>query len=133
MEFYEAVERRRTARQFLQKEVDFEAVKRILAAGNRAPTWDHNRSWRYILLSTDEKRAKGICNLIWLENLNLRGAFKAQILRYIAEKHPHLVPLYDEIYRRGSRAYWRALIRGARRSAVFASLSRALFINQKKS
>ena len=55
------------------------------------------------------KRAKGICNLIWLENLNLRGAFKAQILRYIAEKHPHLVPLYDEIYRRGSRAYWRAL------------------------
>lgn len=56
MEFYEAVERRRTARQFLQKEVDFEAVKRILAAGNRAPTWDHNRSWQYILLRTDEEK-----------------------------------------------------------------------------
>ena len=56
MEFYEAVERRRTARQFLQKEVDFEAVKRILEAGNRAPTWDHNRSWQYILLRTDEEK-----------------------------------------------------------------------------
>ena len=29
MEFYEAVENRRTVRQFLNKEVDFEAIKRI--------------------------------------------------------------------------------------------------------
>ena len=43
-DFYEAVNKRRTTRQFLQKEVDFEAVKRILEAGNRAPTWDHNRN-----------------------------------------------------------------------------------------
>ena len=56
MEFYEVVEKRRTVRQFLQKEVDFEAVKRILEAGNRAPTWDHNRSWQYILLRTDEEK-----------------------------------------------------------------------------
>lgn len=33
MDFYEAVNKRRTTRQFLQKEVDFEAVKRILEAG----------------------------------------------------------------------------------------------------
>lgn len=30
MEFYEAIEKRRTTMQFLQKEVDFEAIKRIL-------------------------------------------------------------------------------------------------------
>lgn len=30
MEFYDAVNKRRTTRRFLQKEVDFEAVKRIL-------------------------------------------------------------------------------------------------------
>lgn len=54
-------------------------------------------------------RVKGQCNLIWLENLNLRGEYKAVILRYIKEKYPHLVPLYDEIYRYGSRAYWEEL------------------------
>lgn len=54
-------------------------------------------------------RVRGQCNLIWLENLNLRGDYKAVILRYIKEKYPHLVPLYDEIYRYGSRAYWEEL------------------------
>lgn len=54
-------------------------------------------------------RVRGQCNLIWLENLNLRGEYKAVILRYIKEKYPHLIPLYDEIYRYGSRAYWEEL------------------------
>ncbi len=30
MEFYEAIEKRRTTRQFLKKEANFEAIKRIL-------------------------------------------------------------------------------------------------------
>ncbi|MEE8716765.1 MAG: radical SAM protein [Coriobacteriales bacterium] len=49
------------------------------------------------------------CNLIWLENLNLRGDYKARILRWVHERHPELDGLYDEIYRGGSRAYWEAL------------------------
>lgn len=55
------------------------------------------------------ERAKNSCNLIWLENLNLRGTFKPQILEYIAEKYPHLEPLYREIYTHGSRTYWECL------------------------
>nr|WP_225968995.1 radical SAM mobile pair protein B [Treponema pedis] len=54
-------------------------------------------------------RVKGQCNLIWLENLNLRGEYKAVILKYIKEKYPDLVPLYDEIYKYGSRVYWELL------------------------
>lgn len=54
-------------------------------------------------------RVKGICNLIWLENLNLRGDYRAAILRYIREKYPQLMPLYQEIYQNGSRGYWEAL------------------------
>ncbi len=34
MEFYEAIRKRRTVREFLNKEVDFAAIKRILEAGN---------------------------------------------------------------------------------------------------
>lgn len=56
MEFYEAIEKRRTTREFLDKEVDFEAIKRILQAGNKAPTWDHNRNWHFIVMRTDEEK-----------------------------------------------------------------------------
>ena len=64
------------------------------------------------------ERAKGQCNLIWLENLNLRGSYKAVILDYIQEKHPQLLPLYQEIYQKGNRAYWELLDRELKRYAA---------------
>ena len=54
-------------------------------------------------------RAKGQCNLIWLENLNLRGSYKTAIMAYIREKYPKLLPLYREIYQKGDRSYWELL------------------------
>ena len=54
-------------------------------------------------------RVKDQCNLIWLENLNLRGSYRSVILQCIREKRPELYPLYEEIYIHGSRAYWEAL------------------------
>ena len=62
---------------------------------------------------TDPKKiilgAKDICNLVWLENLNLRGSFKADIMAYISETRPDLVPLYDRIYNRRDLGYWEDL------------------------
>ena len=49
------------------------------------------------------------CNLVWLENLNLRGDYKARILAWIHERRPGLDALYDAIYRRGDRTWWREL------------------------
>ncbi|MGI6721983.1 MAG: radical SAM protein [Anaerovoracaceae bacterium] len=54
-------------------------------------------------------RVKDYCNLIWLENLNLRGDYKSIVLDYIHERYAELDPLYDEIYRHGSRRYWKEL------------------------
>ena len=54
-------------------------------------------------------RVKDQCNLVWLENLNLRGSYKGVILDYIRENHPDLMSLYEEIYTHGSRLYWEAL------------------------
>ncbi len=54
-------------------------------------------------------RAKDQCNLIWLENLNLRGTFKPMIMEYIRENKPELTPLYEEIYVKGKRDYWEQL------------------------
>lgn len=55
------------------------------------------------------ERVKDQCDLVWLENLNLRGGFKQEILDYIQKCYPHLVTLYDEIYRKGDQSYFLAL------------------------
>lgn len=55
------------------------------------------------------ERVKDHCNLIWLENLNLRGSFKSVIMNYIEEKHHELIPLYKDIYVHGNRNYWEKL------------------------
>lgn len=55
------------------------------------------------------RRTKNQCNLVWLETLNLRGAYKSVILNYIAEKHPALLSLYQAIYQKGDRSYWAQL------------------------
>lgn len=59
-------------------------------------------------------RVKGICNLVWLENLNLRGSYRKTILGYIRRSYPELIPLYDEIYVQKSRKYWEQLDRQVR-------------------
>lgn len=54
-------------------------------------------------------KTKEFCNLIWLENLNLRGSYKPVILNYIKEKYPKLLPLYQDIYNKNDRSYWNVL------------------------
>lgn len=56
-------------------------------------------------------KIKDFCDYIWLENLNLRGNFKADILNYIAEKYPDLKSLYQQIYTKNDVTYWEILNR----------------------
>jgi DNA repair photolyase len=42
----------------------------------------------------------------WFENLNLWGAFRFAVLKYIDNYHKNLMPLYDEIYKRKNYEYW---------------------------
>lgn len=53
--------------------------------------------------------AKDFCNLVWLENLNLRGDYRVKILNWIHENRPELDGLYKEIYTDKDRSYWYAL------------------------
>ena len=96
-------------------ERSLEAMRRFHDAGIRttcfiSPNFPGITDPREIVL-----RAKDICNMVWLENLNLRGSFKSDILGYIAEKHPDLVPLYDRIYNRRDLSYWEDLDEEMRR------------------
>lgn len=63
------------------------------------------------------ERVKNQCDLVWLENLNLRGGFKKDIMDYIQEKYPDLVPLYDAIYNKKDRSYFQMLEEKATRLA----------------
>ena len=55
MEFYEAVEKRRTVRDFKDEPIDPDALKRILGAGMKAPSNDHMRDWHFIVLEDKEQ------------------------------------------------------------------------------
>jgi radical SAM mobile pair protein B len=52
------------------------------------------------------ERVMNQCDFIWIENLNLRGSFKSDIMQFIKEKHPELMNLYDEIYNKKDRTYF---------------------------
>ena len=91
----------------IQRRLD--AMKQVYDAGIRtvcfiAPVFPGITDFEAIF-----HRVKNQCDLVWLENLNLRGGFKKDILDYIREKYPHLFPLYDTIYNKGDRSYLRGL------------------------
>ena len=50
MEFYHAIEKRRTVRDFESETIPDEIVERIISAGLKAPTNDHMRDWHYIVI-----------------------------------------------------------------------------------
>lgn len=68
------------------------------------------------------RRVKNQCNLVWLENLNLRGGYKTVILDYIAQKRPELAPLYHEVYQQNDRSYWAVLDEELQRFAAGENL-----------
>ncbi len=53
--------------------------------------------------------AKDRCNLVWLENLNLRGDYRVVIMDWIHRNHPELDELYHQIYSKKNREYWTKL------------------------
>ena len=55
MELYEAIQKRRTVRDFSTKRVPDDVLNRILEAGVKAPSHDHARDWHFVVLR-DPKR-----------------------------------------------------------------------------
>ncbi len=91
MEFYEAINKRRTTREFLDKEVGFEIIKRILEAGNKAPTWNHNRNWQFIVLRTEEEKEYAF-------DYAKKTADKFNAERYFNMPRPYPITLGQKMY-----------------------------------
>ena len=61
MELYEAIEKRRTVRDFEDNPVDMDIIKRILSAGLKTPTGNHPGEWEFPIVN-DKKKRSGIPN-----------------------------------------------------------------------
>lgn len=51
MEFYDVIRKRRSIRQFVDREIPREALERILDAGLKAPSSNHQRRWELVVLT----------------------------------------------------------------------------------
>ena len=58
MEFNKVIDKRKTSREWTDQEVNFDAIKRILAAGTKAPSWAHYRNWQFIVLHEREDKER---------------------------------------------------------------------------
>ena len=86
-----------------------EAMKKVYEAGIRtvcfvSPIFPGITDVKAII-----ERVRDFADLIWLENLNLRGQFKGTIMSYIKDNHPDVHALYDEIYNKKRMDYWESL------------------------
>lgn len=67
MELYEAIEKRRTIRDFEDKPIEMNIIKKIISAGLKAPTNNHLREWEFVIFN-DKKERLRILNLEDMSN-----------------------------------------------------------------
>ena len=58
MDFYQVLEKRRTIRDFSDKEVTDDVLKKVLSAAFKAPTNDHLRQFEFIVVRGQENIAR---------------------------------------------------------------------------
>lgn len=63
MEFYEVINKRRSIRQFEDREIPREVLERVLDAGLKAPSSNHQRRWELLAL-TDKAAIMDLAKLI---------------------------------------------------------------------
>lgn len=63
MDFYDVVNSRRSIRQFQDKPIPRDVLERILDAGLKAPSSNHQRQWELMVL-TDKARIEALADLI---------------------------------------------------------------------
>jgi nitroreductase len=85
MEFYEAVARRRTVREFRPDPVPEETVRRLLAAGLRAPSNAHIKPWQFVLLRDREKRRRAVVEGLRARDLKDGGEIERFLERFTDE------------------------------------------------
>ena len=63
MEFYEVIEKRRSIREFEDRPISQEVLERILNAGLKAPSSNHQRQWELIVI-TDQAKIRELAQIV---------------------------------------------------------------------
>ncbi|HMA54136.1 MAG TPA: nitroreductase family protein [Acidobacteriota bacterium] len=86
MEFYEAIARRRTVRQFRPEPVPGEAIRRALDAGLKAPCNAHLKSWQFTLLRDRERRLRAVAGGLKARDMKDRDEIERFVARFSDEE-----------------------------------------------
>lgn len=86
MEFHDVASRRRTVRQFRQKPVPSESVRRALETGLEAPSNAHLKSWQFILLRDRERRLRTVTEGLKARDMKDREEIERFIARFADEE-----------------------------------------------
>lgn len=92
MDFNEVINKRKTSREFQDKEVDFEIIKRIIGAGMKAPTWDHYRNWQFIVLHTKEEKENAFQYAKYIAEKFDTGRYENRKLNLAQEMYAYAMP-----------------------------------------
>jgi nitroreductase len=68
MELYEAINARRTVRDFSDQPVERSVTERIITAGLKAPSNDHLRRWEFVVVNNRDKRTELLKAMIRLSS-----------------------------------------------------------------
>ncbi len=86
VEFHEVLKRRRTVREFQDKAVPEETVRRALTAGLRAPSNAHLKSWQFILLKDRNKRIHAVVEGLQARDMKDREEIERFLMRFDQEE-----------------------------------------------
>lgn len=93
MEFNEVINQRKTSREWTDKEVDFEAVKRTIEAGMKAPSWDHYRNWQFIILHIKEEKENAFSFAKYIADKFDIGRYENRKLNLGQKMYAYAMPL----------------------------------------
>lgn len=63
MEVYDAIDARKTIRDFAPREIDPQTIKKLVSAGFKAPTNNHMRDWHFVVIQ-DKARRKALLDQV---------------------------------------------------------------------
>lgn len=100
------------------KELHENDIKTILFM---SPMFPYITDFKKIILEI-----KSFVDEYWFENLNLRGEYKFNILKYIKTEFPHFYDKYEKIYLKNDKTYWEEL---SKEIADFCKENKIKYIN----
>lgn len=92
MEFNEVINKRKTSREWTDREVKFDTIKRIIEAGMKAPSWDHYRNWQFIVLHTKEEKENAFSYAKFIADRFDLSRYEGKKLNLAQEMYAYAMP-----------------------------------------